>query len=903
MNVSVERLRIWLLVGGGLLVLLIGAFLGYARYRLRHISVPKLSELGINVTNETDNVTFSHTAGKGGKTQYTIHAAKSIQHKDGKTLLKDVGIVLYGRGQVGQKDKSKPETVDRIYGKEFEYDENAKVIRSTGEVHIDLQATAPADEQARLEFAKGRDVAGPDGKGKEGLGDHVIHVKTSGLVYMEQMGLAATGQQVEFEVGGLVGKAKGAEYSSDTGMLILQSEVRASGIRNGQPVELTAEHAELDRPQQVVELMHARYVIEGGASAGETVEAEKMVAHLRSDGTVERMEGSDGVRLSNKDGGVVTAPEGEMRLGSENHIQSVMLHGGVKLVEDGPERQLRGEAAQGTLEFDKMRRPARAVMSGGVHLHERQRTGGAQQGGAKQGSVKRVSAMQVSGGQPSGKQGKARLWVDRDLTAENVELALGGEAGSKVELRDAKAVGKARLVQVTDAKSAGGKRSNSSMTGDLLTARFVMRGGVNEIDTVHGEGHTELRRIKETGVEDTSSGDSLEMRFRSGSEVGSRGTQEIAQATQQGDVLMTHKGVAKPGDAKEVLEQRATAARAVYDGAMEKTVLTGAVQLMEEGRVLWADRVLIEQQTGDSAADGQVKASYEQPGNPEPVHVMAARAELKHEAGLAYFYGSPAGGGVTAGGTGRRARLWQGGSQVEAPVLQFDQKKRSLVARGNGAGADGAVHTVLPVTRSAKAGLGKGGAGKDGSAKAGTAGRKEQEMRVVSRELMYSDLSRMADFSGGVEVMSADGNMHAREAKVYLLAAAASGKAGGSAGSGDVAPGTKKAAGAAATPAGQSGFMGGSVERMVATGGIEIDQPGRRATGEQLVYTAVDQMFVLTGTAAAPPKMMDETRGSSTGASLRFHAGDTGDNSVVVSNDAGDVGRKVRTETRVKQKP
>jgi lipopolysaccharide export system protein LptA len=97
--------------------------------------------------------------------------------------------------------------------------------------------------------------------------------------------------------------------------------------------------------------------------------------------------------------------------------------------------------------------------------------------------------------------------------------------------------------------------------------------------------------------------------------------------------------------------------------------------------------------------------------------------------------------------------------------------------------------------------------------------------------------------------------------------------------------------------------MGGNVERMVATGGIDIEQPGRRATGEQLVYTAVDGMFVLTGTAAAPPKMMDETRGSSTGTSLRFHAGDTGDNSVVVSNDSGDAGRKVRTETRVKQKP
>ena len=785
------------------------------------------------------------------------------------------------------KKKGQPETVDRIYGKEFEYDQNAKVIRSDGEVHIDLQAPIPTDAHAREEFAAGREV-----QEHEPAGDRVIHVKTSGLVYMQQMGIAATGQEVEFEVAGLKGKAKGAEYSSDTGVLILQSDVHANGLRNGQPVELTANHAELDRQSQVAVLTHARYVTLGGRSAGETIEAEKMTAHLRKDGSIEQMDGSEGVRLSNKDGGFVTAPEGEARMSNLNRAESMMLRGGVRLVEDGPERQVRGEAVQGVVGFDKQQRPVHVVITGAVHLHERQRTGGTQQV-----SVKKVSAVQ----KPGLRQGGG-AWIDRDLTAESVELALGADAAGKVELRDAKAVGKARVGQVTDAKAAGGKRPSSSMAGDLLTAHFLMRGRVNEIDTVHGVGHTELRRIKETGVEDTSSGDSLDMSFRSGNKGGSREAQEIASATQQGNVVMTHKKVAKPGDSQGAAEQRATATQAAYDGDTDKTTLTGTVQLLEEGRVLWADRVVIEQQTGDAVADGPVKASYEQPGNAEPVHVLAARAELKHDAGLAFFYGAPGG-----GGTARRARLWQGGSQVEAPVLQFDQKKRSLVARGDGAGADRAVHTVLLVNRSAKGGQAKSGdgkavAGKGVSAKAGTVGRTEEEMRVVSRELVYSDVTRTADFTGGVEAVSEDGRMRARQATVYLQAAAAGGgKVGGGVASGDMTAGTKKATGGA-TPAraGQSGFMGGSVERMVATGGIEIEQPGRQARGEQLVYTAEDQMFVLTGTAASPPKMMDETRGSTTGASLRFH---TGDNSVVVSNEAGDVGRNVRTETRVKQKP
>jgi len=48
------------------------------------------------------------------------------------------------------------------------------------------------------------------------------------------------------------------------------------------------------------------------------------------------------------------------------------------------------------------------------------------------------------------------------------------------------------------------------------------------------------------------------------------------------------------------------------------------------------------------------------------------------------------------------------------------------------------------------------------------------------------------------------------------------------------------------------------------------------------------------------PKVVDDQRGTVTGTSLRFHAGDE---NVVVSNegDSG-VGQHVRTETRVKNK-
>jgi lipopolysaccharide export system protein LptA len=100
--------------------------------------------------------------------------------------------------------------------------------------------------------------------------------------------------------------------------------------------------------------------------------------------------------------------------------------------------------------------------------------------------------------------------------------------------------------------------------------------------------------------------------------------------------------------------------------------------------------------------------------------------------------------------------------------------------------------------------------------------------------------------------------------------------------------------------AGLTSFSG-SVERVIATGHIEIEQPGWHATGDRLVYTASDGWSVLTGDPTELPRLVDATRGTFTGASLRFRAGD---DDVLVSNalpgsDKGVPGQRVHSETRV----
>jgi lipopolysaccharide export system protein LptA len=77
---------------------------------------------------------------------------------------------------------------------------------------------------------------------------------------------------------------------------------------------------------------------------------------------------------------------------------------------------------------------------------------------------------------------------------------------------------------------------------------------------------------------------------------------------------------------------------------------------------------------------------------------------------------------------------------------------------------------------------------------------------------------------------------------------------------------------------------------MVAKGDVIVQQPSRRAEGQNLVYTASDDKFVLTG---GPPSIFDAERGKITGVSLTFFRAD---DRVLVEGEAS---TPVVTQTRV----
>ena len=283
-------------------------------------------------------------------------------------------------------------------------------------------------------------------------------------------------------------------------------------------------------------------------------------------------------------------------------------------------------------------------------------------------------------------------------------------------------------------------------------------------------------------------------------------------------------------------ERKAWADRARYTPADQVLVLAGSPRVVDGSMTTTARSMRLNRATGDAFADGDVKSTYSdlksQPdgallASASPIHVTA-RAMLAHR--------SPA----VADYTGN-ARLWQDANIVEAPTIRFDRDQRSVIAQGS---VSQMVSTVLVQT--------------DKSGKV-------TPITITSSRLTYTDNERKAHFDGAVQAKGADATIDANQMDVYLQSRGES-------------------------VASQALAATGRVDHIVATGRVLISQPGRHATGNQLIYTSVEDKFVLTG---GPPSIFDAEHGKITGVSLTFFRHD--DRVLVEGNDKS----PTVTQTRV----
>jgi lipopolysaccharide export system protein LptA len=258
-------------------------------------------------------------------------------------------------------------------------------------------------------------------------------------------------------------------------------------------------------------------------------------------------------------------------------------------------------------------------------------------------------------------------------------------------------------------------------------------------------------------------------------------------------------------------DRKAWSDRARYTPADQVLTLGGSPRVVQGGMATTAHSMRLNRASGDAFADGNVKTTYSDL-KPEPNGALLASSSPIHvTAGAMTVHGNSAVALYT-----QDVRLWQDANTVQAPSIQFDRNQRSMLASGT---ANDPVSTTLVQTDS---------------------NRKSIPVVLTSSRLTYTDSQRQAHFDENVIAKGADMTITARQVDAYLRAH---------------------------SEHDQSASSPGELDKIVASGQVVITEPERRATGEQLVYTAADDKFVLTG---GPPSIFDAEHGKITGVSLTF---------------------------------
>jgi lipopolysaccharide export system protein LptA len=878
------------LVTGVLLVAALGAFLVRGKWRnpLNLKELPK--RLGVDIQSDASGFTMEHALGAHGR--YKIHASKAVQFKQGKAELHDVKIELYSED--GQ-------SVDRIEGAEFEYDQKNGTATAAGPVEITLVkptvAPAIAPKAAAGKGTGDKAQGTPLGTVEEMAARGEVHVKTSGLSFDEKSAVATTAEHVDFSMAQGSGSSMGATYDSKGGLLVLDRAVELNTDRGGGQVTVHAQHAEFERNDKICRMRAAVADYRGGqATAGDAT------ILFREDGSAVRLDAVNGLTLTSANGGEIQAPKGTLEFDEKNQPRHGRMEGGVKMDSVRPAANGSGEQhAHGTaptleLEFNDEGDLHHAHLERGVEMASEDWSGQ----GADRVEVHRTWKSPVAdvmfrkAGQGRGGRGQSgKGQSGKGQSGRTEPETITGIDG---------------VVLTSESRKGTAAAVPSSLGADTVKGFF---GPASQLAEMTGIGHARVEETTASGVRQMSTGDRLEARFKNGAEkteptknettksgvakngqagAGQAGTGQVDSAVLEGHVVMVQEPATR--QAPGAGEMRATAARAEYEGTGDWLHLTGSPHVVDGTLDVTADKMDVSRQTGDAFGRGHVKATWlgggqpgaSQPGGIQPggagkgaagpgsvglggqapTHVIAAEAHLQRTAGAAGSAGSSV---VTFTG---HARLWQDANSVEGPTIVLNRERQTLVARSGDAGEPVVVVLLSAAGKGVRPGAGQSagpiarpGAGKPMGAKASG----PSVIRATGGDLKYSDAERKAVMKGGalgqVTADTGTASSTSNEVEIVLL------------------------------PAGNHAGKDGSaaqVDRMTARGNVVVNSEGRRGTGEQLVYTSESGEYVLTGTSGVPPQMTDPARGNVTGEALIFNSGDDS-----VSIEGG--GRKTTTET------
>jgi len=717
---------------------------------------------------------------------------------------------------------------DQIYGDDFGYNPQTGDVTAKGDVQIDLVAN-PAG------------LASPDQSAPKAL-TNPIHLKTRDLVFNRDTGNAWTDARVEFSTPQATGWAVGVKYAGKSNVLTLSSQIHVV-LSGANPAVIEAEHGVITNEPREVVLDHPHLDRQRGSLQAERAAfylgADNSVQHVLATGNVVAQTWQAGKGLAQTERVSETrshADQAEFLLTEKRDLLRTAILSGNVHVEQTGSQPIEGDAGRMILDFAGRNQLQKVHAVDGARLTQKA------EGARKPGSSSGAQDFELTAPVITFTVAKGHV-LDRAETSGAAQITItpakengqGEDLGMTpgwVSQRSVVTAGKFEAKFATDQSAAGSRRTHLSTIRGLPDARIVS-STPGQPDRVSTSESVEATFLPQGGID---------------------------AITQQGNVAYSD------GQAPDKRMQ-AWANSASYTPADQMLVLTGNPRVTNGAMATTAKTIRMNRATGDALAEGDVKSTYsdlkEQPdgallASASPIHVTAHSMTAHSSPAVALYSG--------------KARLWQDANIIEAPSIQFDRDRRFVTARGT---PSEPVQTIMVQTEKAqtetvqtpKAGSGKTAAGEN---RAGRVARPEfSPVSITANLLTYADSERKAHYETGVLAKGADFSASAKTMDVYLLPRSQT----------------------SSQPHNNQSFAGpGQLDRMVALGDVIIQQPNRRAEGQQLVYTAAADKFVLTG---GPPSIFDAEQGKITGVSLTFFRRD---DRVLVEGEAS---TPVVTQTRV----
>jgi lipopolysaccharide export system protein LptA len=359
----------------------------------------------------------------------------------------------------------------------------------------------------------------------------------------------------------------------------------------------------------------------------------------------------------------------------------------------------------------------------------------------------------------------------------------------------------------------GSSNATTVATAGKFHATF---GEENRMQTLHGSPDVRIVSTSPGDPDKTSTSQNLDVAFAVDG-----GVEKLIQT---GDFRYHEPSLKADTGGRALFAEKAT-----YTPADQILVLNGSPRVVDNGTTTTADVVRLNRETGEAFADGNVKTTYSdlkpQPNgallaSSDPIHVTALHMNSKQQPGVAHYKGN--------------VRLWQTNNVVRAPLIDFDQQNRTILAHADTAQSVSSLFVQQ---------------GADG---------KLSPVDVTADKLTYVDNDRRARYVGNVLAKSSDGTISAEQIDVYLKPADSNNEA--------QEPAGKTSQTASLGPEGPS-----KIDHMVAIGKVIVTEPNRRAVGDRLVYTSEEGKYYLIGKTAS---IFDAEHGTAWGDSLTFYSRD-----------------------------